>query len=179
MRYGRCLDHVVTLMDGQFRDSPTTLERLLSWLRLQIATNRIEDEPEAETDGKVVALTVHKSKGLEFDRVVVPFTGVTFGPPRSVTTRTSVLRPSGATPRLLWRWTLNSGKPYATDFSNVPLDRQQEWHVDDADTAKEEARLLYVAMTRARDELILFVDPRTKVGVTSPTSWAELLKAGG
>jgi superfamily I DNA/RNA helicase len=179
VRYGRCFDHLVTLMDGQFRDSPTTLERLLSWLRLQIATNRFEDEPEGDTDGKVVALTVHKSKGLEFDRVIVPFTGVTFGPPRSVTTRTSVLRPPGATPRLLWRWTLNRGSRYETDFSNVPLARQQEWHVDDADTAKEEARLLYVAMTRARDELILFVDPRTKDGVSSPTSWAELLKAGG
>lgn len=178
VRYGRCFDHLVTLMDGQFRDSPTTLERLLSWLRLQIATNRFEDEPEGETDGKVVALTVHKSKGLEFDRVIVPFTGVKFGPPRSVTTRTSVLRSPGETPRLLWRWTLNRGSRYETDFSNVPLARQQEWHVDDADTAKEEARLLYVAMTRARDELILFVDPRTKDGVSSPTSWAELLEAG-
>ena len=29
VRYGRCLDHLVTLMDAQFRDGPITLERLL------------------------------------------------------------------------------------------------------------------------------------------------------
>jgi superfamily I DNA/RNA helicase len=176
VRYGRCFDHLVTLMDAHLGDNPTTLERLLAWLRLQIATNRNEDEPEGDTDGKVVALTVHKSKGLEFDRVLVPFTGVKFGPPRSVTTRTSVLRPLDGPPRLLWRWNLNKGLSYETDYSNVPLARQQEWQVDDQDTAKEESRLLYVAMTRAREELTLFVDPRTKASVASPRSWAELLR---
>ena len=58
--------------------------------------------------------------------------------------------------------TSTRGTKYETDFSNVPLARQQDWSVDDADTAQEEARLLYVAMTRAKEELILFVDPRTK-----------------
>lgn len=175
-RYGRCFDHLVTLMDAQFQDGPTTLEGLLGWLRLQIATNRNEDEPDPETEGKVVALTVHKAKGLEFDRVVIPTTSVQFGPPWSLATRTSILRRPGESPRLLWRWRLNAGRRYGSDFSNVPL-HDADWSVDDLDTAREETRLLYVAMTRAREELVVFLDPRTRSG-SEPQRWAELLEGG-
>ena len=50
-RYGRCLDHLLTLLDAQFQDGPLSLERLLGWLRLQVATNRTEDEPDPR-DGR-------------------------------------------------------------------------------------------------------------------------------
>lgn len=172
VRYGRCLDHLITLIDAQFLDGATTLERLLFWLRLQVATNHSEDEPDAETDGKVVALTVHKAKGLEFDRVVVPRTSSEFGPPASAATRTSVLRPHGEKPRILWKW--KPGKSHQ-EFSNVPLARHADWAVDDLDTTREETRLLYVAMTRAREELLVFVAPNTK-SRDKPQSWAELIE---
>jgi superfamily I DNA/RNA helicase len=179
-RYGRCLDHLLTLLDAQFQDGPLSLERLLSWLRLQIATNRRDDEPDPETGGDIVALTVHKAKGMEYDRVVVPSTDRSFGPPGSVTTRTAVLRPPGGPVRLLWRWHLNKKTSYETDYSNVPTDRQHaDWGTDDVDTAREEARLLYVAMTRAKEELVLLVDVKTKVASASPTCWAHLLLIGG
>ncbi|WP_027860118.1 exodeoxyribonuclease V subunit beta [Marmoricola sp. URHB0036] len=178
-RYGRCLDHLLTLLDAQFQDGPLSLERLLSWLRLQIATNRTEDEPDPETGGRIVALTVHKAKGLEYDRVVVPSTNRQFGPPRSVTTRTAVLRPPDEQVRLLWRWHLNKGQWNETDYTNVPVTRQlDDWGTDDTDTAREEARLLYVAMTRAKEELVLMVDHRARVSTTSPTCWADLLMMG-
>ena len=120
---------------------------------LQIATNRRDDEPDPETGGRIVALTVHKAKGLEYDRVVVPSTDRSFGPPRSVETRTAVLRAAGEDVRLLWRWHLNKGRWNETDYSNVPVARQHaDWGTDDEDTAREEARLLYVAMTRAKEE---------------------------
>lgn len=180
-RYGRCLDHLLTMLDAQFQDGPLSLERLLSWLRLQIATNRTEDEPDLETGpGHIVALTVHKAKGLEYDRVVVPSTDRAFGPPKTLATRTAVLRPRDEPVRLLWRWRLHAGKHHATDYTNVPLARQQvDWGTDDADTAREEARLLYVAMTRARKELKLMVDHRAKVRSGAPTCWADLLLMGG
>jgi superfamily I DNA/RNA helicase len=178
-RYGRCLDHLLTLLDTQFQDGPLSLERLLSWLRLQVGTNRTEDEPDPEDGGHIVALTVHKAKGLEYERVVVPSTDRPFGPPKRLATRTAVLRPQGQPARLLWRWQLNHGKPYATDFTNVPLARQGvDWGTDDADTAREEARLLYVAMTRARKELVLMVDRRARLRTGDPTCWADLVLAG-
>jgi DNA helicase II / ATP-dependent DNA helicase PcrA len=122
---------------------------------------------------------VHKAKGLEYTRVVVPSTDRTFGPPKRLATRTAVLRPQGEPARLLWRWQLNHGKSYATDFTNVPPARQQaDWGTDDADTAREEARLLYVAMTRARQELVLMVDRRATARAGAPTCWADLLLTG-
>ena len=36
---------LLMLIDAEFAESPTTLPRLLSWVRLQIATNSNEDEP--------------------------------------------------------------------------------------------------------------------------------------
>jgi len=184
-RYGRCLDHLLTLLDAQFQDRPLSLERLLSWIRLQIATNHREDEPDPETGGTIVALTVHKAKGLEYDRVVVPSTDRTFGPSNNVTTRTAVLRREGEPVRLLWQWRLGKNgygdrTTYQTDYSNVPLARREvDWGTDDVDTAREEARLLYVAMTRAKEELVLMVDRRATAGTGRPTCWADLLLMGG
>ena len=54
-----------------------------------------------------------------------------------------------------------------------------DWGTDDADTAREEARLLYVAMTRARTELVLMVDRRARMTVGDPRRWADLLLLGG
>ncbi|MCF6376419.1 ATP-dependent helicase [Nocardioides KLBMP 9356] len=177
-RYGRCLDHLLTLLDGQFQDGPLSLESLLTWIRLQIATNHREDEPDPQTEGTIVALTVHKAKGLEYDRVVVPSTDRIFGPPRSVETRTAVLRPKDEKVRLLWRWHLKGRTE--TDYSNVPLARQlADWGTDEVDTAREEARLLYVAMTRAKEELVLLVDHRATAAAGRPTRWSDLLLMGG
>jgi len=178
-RYSRCLDHLITLLDAQFQDAPLSLERLLAWIRLQIGTNRSEDEPDTTTEGKVVALTVHKAKGLEFDRVVVPWTSTRFGPPRSLGTRTAVRGAAGETPRLLWGWHLHEGKTYETDFTNLPPGRRTEWNDDDRDNLREETRLLYVAMTRARKELVILMDRRPTPRGATPTSWFDLLREGG
>lgn len=184
LRYGRCLDHLLTLLDAHYQDGPLNLERLLAWLRLQIATNRHDDEPEPESGGHIVALTVHKAKGMEYDRVVVPSTDRGFGPSDNVTTRTAVLRREGEPVRLLWRWRLGKNgygnrATYQTDYANVPQARKHDWATDDDDTAREEARLLYVAMTRAKEELVLMVDHKATSGAGRPTCWADLLLVGG
>ena len=117
---------------------------------------------------------------MQYERVVVPATDRPFGPPRRLATRTAVLRPPGEQVRLLWRWHLNVGKWFETDFTNVPPARRQEdWGTDDADTAREEARLLYVAMTRAKEELVLMVDHGARTNGGPPTCWADLLLMGG
>ncbi|MCM3515474.1 ATP-dependent helicase [Nocardioides sp. P86] len=170
-RYGRCLDHLITQVDTIFGDGAITLERLLFWLRLQVATNDNEDEPDAETDGKVVALTVHKAKGLQFHRVLVPRTSSPFAPSWPTGTEVSVLRPHGEKPRLLWRWRPSRSGP----ATNVPLARAADWVVDALDTTREETRLLYVALTRAREELIVFIDPKAQTH-RPPRSWAELIE---
>ena len=77
-RYSNCLNHLITLISNTFDDGSASPLQVLEWLRLQIAANTNEDEPYEQAtlmaDGVTVALSVHKAKGLEYDRVVLPFT---------------------------------------------------------------------------------------------------------
>lgn len=171
LRYARCMDHLITLMDAQFADSPATAARLLEWLRLQIATNSSEDEPvdREAMQGRTTALTVHKSKGLEFDYVLVPNTWTSFGIPKQVGTRVAVLQEAERTRRVLWAWDwANGGESQIR--GNLSTGDDQRWSRDDLETRKEEARLLYVAMTRVRSELVVFRPERQR-----PYSWHGLL----
>lgn len=172
--YGRCLDHLVTLLDGQFADASVSLDRVLSWLRLQIATNVTEDEPTDPDDapGSTTALTVHKAKGREFDLVYVPHTWTPFGPPPSVKTRASVLKQGDGPPRLAWQWTER------LTYSNVATAEHHLWQADDAETLREETRLLYVALTRAKSRAVVAMTRRTPGG-GGPATWQDLLLLGG
>lgn len=176
-RYARCFDHLVTLLDAQFQDSPATLERVLTWLKLQIATNETEDEPVVTEAlaGRTTALTVHKAKGLEFDRVLIPTTWTSFAPPKSVPTQASVLRREAQIPRLVWDWRAGTT---GGSFTNVMPEEQGLWATNDLETAREEARLLYVALTRAKDELRLYTNRDIGGPVPQPNSWADLLSLG-
>jgi DNA helicase-2/ATP-dependent DNA helicase PcrA len=150
--YSRNLDHLITLIDMQFMNSSATTDSILEWLRIQIATNRNEDEP---TDvrvhpGTTTALTVHKSKGLEFDRVIVASTDTEYGPPAFSDSEAFVTKEEDGRIRVWWRWT-----PYArTTWTNAE-EHEDGWVSNETETAREEARLLYVAMTRAKSRLTL------------------------
>jgi len=173
-RYLRCFDQLVTRMDAQFANAPATLESVLFWLRLQVATNFTEDEDvdediDADAPGRITALTVHKAKGAEFDYVVVPWTTTPFRR-KSYVNRATVLREEGF-PRLAWEW-----KPRGGEFTNVAPANTEVWLRDDAETAHEETRLLYVAMTRAKRRLTVYVPDHSSV---TTDNWAGLLAAGG
>lgn len=172
-RYARCLDHLITLLDANFKEGAVSLHRVISWLQLQIATNRKEDEPVEWTElaGRTTALTVHKAKGLEFDHVLIPYTGMSFGAPNRAMTRVAVLRDGQQVPRIIWKW--KPGKTFR-EFSNVSSNDQRLWTEDAHETSREEARLLYVAMTRAKERLLIYRS-RSARTTPQPQSWAELL----
>lgn len=178
-RYVRCFDHLLTLLDTNLKDGPMSLQRVLSWIELQIATNRSEDEP-VEWDalkGKTVALTVHKAKGLEFDHVLVPYTGTKFTTPKGQQTRAAVLRPGDGTPRLIWQWKGGTGQP--GKFTNVSNEESDKlWGDDDRETAREETRLLYVALTRAKSRLHVYLPYSAARQRHEFSTWADLLIFG-
>ena len=168
--YSRNLDHLITLIDSQFQNSAATADSILDWLRVQIGTNRNEDEP-AETrphEGETIALTVHKSKGLEFDRVIIACTDTEYEASSFIKSEAFVTAENGKT-RVWWRW--EYGDSGAT-WRNAD-DGDAGWGIDRQETAREEARLLYVAMTRAKSRLEL-LRPKRK---SQKPCWDTLLRS--
>lgn len=166
-RYARCVSHLVTILSERLSDGPVTLHRIAKWVELQIATNRTEDEPgpEDELSPGVVALTVHRAKGREFHRVLIPTTWSPYGPSQSSST-VSVVATSEATHEVIYDWSYRGGR-LRTGSAAARLRERNE-------TEQEEARLLYVAMTRAMHELVLF-----RLSSPRPSTWGELIEGFG
>jgi len=174
IRYARGLTHLVTLLDDTFVDSSATMSSILEWLRINIQTNHSEDEPSEPSDieGITTALTVHKSKGLEFDHVLIPQTWKEPGAPQNAGTEIAIQINTASNAdqhyQLRWRWTYKDKK-----FTNTTTQDTAFWDIDFDETIREETRLLYVAMTRARHTLHIF-----RTAKTSTHAWDALLKLG-
>jgi len=188
-QYALDLPHLVTLMDAQFADSAVTVSGILEWLRIQIATNRNEDAPSAIGEeapkGSVTALTAHKAKGLEYDFVVIPNTFTQFGTPPSIQSEAFVLADTRdeSGQRLVWKWCEfpynkeTKKRERRTVFANC-TDTDGALGQNAVEVRREETRLLYVAMTRARKRLVVFVDGKKGGRGGPPATWSALLATG-
>lgn len=169
-RYSRGFDQLVTQLDEEFRDSPLSPHLLLDYLRQKIATDNSVDESSEERSSaaSVTALTVHKSKGLEYDFVLIPFTRDWFLAGSNQRDESIVV--TDGVPRFIWKWVIDGN----TEFTNVSVSELGLWTQEHVEKIKEEARLLYVAMTRAREKLEIIVP--TGSGKSVPSSWGDLVK---
>jgi len=129
------------------------------------------EESEAELDdeagGRVQLLTIHKAKGLEFPVVFLLDLGASLTSQQSGAKLVMVRGNGRIPPRCgLFVKKLPGGASFCTrDWEEVrELDRERE--------SAEMTRLLYVAMTRARDYLLL---PR--VLVTKNATWQSLIES--
>jgi ATP-dependent helicase/nuclease subunit A len=146
---------------------------------LQSALDKLtaQPDPKADSDCGVQLMTIHKSKGLEFEVVIVPELQAPEG--RTKTSLLSWLEVGIADPD-------KSEEP--TEFLVAPLQSKgaergsaKRW-VDELRRTRERQemrRLLYVAATRPREELHLFARPAYKIagdGVEQlVTPWNSLL----
>lgn len=170
-RYSRGFDQLITRLDEDFRESPLSPHVLLEYLRQKIATdNSVDESPEdPSSSAAVTALTVHKSKGLEYDYVLIPFTNDWFLAGSKKRDESIVMVDGGA--RFVWKWATDGG----AEFTNVPATEIGLWDVENFEKIKEETRLLYVAMTRARERLLVMVQKTNSK--TTPATWGDLLRS--
>ncbi len=130
-----------------------------------------EPDPLPERSGCVELLTIHKAKGLEWDLVFVP----------------ALERSPAFTPARLLTWSvLDDLEDASTHIMLAPLAARGE-DVDPLTTwlkrrhrereYAENKRLLYVACTRARDELHLFAAPKLSARGVSNGPAVSLLRA--
>lgn len=115
---------------------------------------------QAESNNVIRLMTIHQSKGLEFPVVIVADMDRNSQPPPSPIEFSAILGPLVAPPEKFGRQTENLG---------LRLHRMLESEAD----AAEHLRLLYVALTRAADMLILSSGLKALDKVSS--GWMKLL----
>jgi ATP-dependent helicase/nuclease subunit A len=161
------LDEFLELALGYERKAPASLQGFMAWLRA--ADTEVKRDMEISRD-EVRVMTVHGAKGLEAP--VVFLVDTTTSP--ADTTRLKLVRmPQGnAAPHspgvVVW-----AGKK-AEDPPAVAAAREAML----GETEDEYRRLLYVAMTRAADRLIVGGCMPGNRNVLRPLSWYDLIEKG-
>ena len=152
------------------QDHALGLQGLVDWLAGQVANADPDDEAQLlrlESDARRVQIvTLHKSKGLEYPLVFLPFVGIG-GKARSPG-RVCVAH-GGAGRQLHWR------VPGDADWALASASWTREQQAEDA-------RLLYVAMTRAEHALWIATGAfygSDKASLTRMLSDTETLRAAG
>ncbi|MCX7571734.1 UvrD-helicase domain-containing protein [Tumebacillus sp. DT12] len=172
-QYRRNLNQLFEMIHDVFSNDFLTLYSLNKWLKLNQAINRDVDEPklpDEERDGRVQIMTVHRSKGLEFHTVIVPFTERSFR-----------WEENDSFSELLFKresdginagWLIRHGEVTweNSKYSELAENEREE-------VIREEARLLYVAMTRCEKQLWMLNNRKYAWG-DKVNSWSALLGEG-
>ncbi len=152
------IDELLNLAENFKTQQGGSLQAFLQWL---IATDAEIKRELEQADGRVRITTVHRSKGLESPIVILPDT---MRVPRST-----------SLPKILWDSV--SGLPFYVP--SKPLNGFLKVLYDGARTAQleEYRRLLYVALTRAADRLIVCgFEPKKKEAGNQ--NWHHLVTTG-
>ena len=156
-RYATDLRHLVELCHAHERRTRVGPSGLASWLRAaRDATGDTPDDAEAlrlESDARAVQLvTIHKSKGLEYPIVLLPFGWADFHSPD----RGGSLE-----------WHARVGERTEVRLNLEPKgtgDRQRAVDQAARESGQEQLRLLYVALTRARHHCVAWLGPLGAAG---------------
>jgi double-strand break repair helicase AddA len=140
----------------------TTLQDFVEWVK----NIRASEQREAAADmnlpgfqGAVSIMTVHKAKGLEFPIVLLPGMNQQ---PKSAATGPLVLIES------------NDGTQMAVKDGSNPLYNEM-WGREKIELQREHQRLLYVAMTRARDHLVMIGTVAAGKSPVKQNTWLDYL----
>ena len=165
-QYNANLKKLLQLLSDQFSGDFSSLTDLCDFLRLKIMTDKEEEPAEIESMNDieyVEGLTVHGAKGLEFENVLLPYMNDAFH--QSFRSEILVSRDHKT---VGWVYRNNNHEDIKNKQYDFLLDEEEE------EVAKEETRLLYVAMTRTIYGLYCF-PVRKGYQNRQPSCWADLL----
>jgi ATP-dependent exoDNAse (exonuclease V) beta subunit len=147
-----CLESAASRSDARrFLDLIEDLDQGGEIADLDLLERRVERlfaDPDPESDGSLQLMTIHKSKGLQFETVIVPGLG----------------REPAHDERPLVLWTDVPGPAGEPELLMAPVEPDDEdgdpvytylRHLERRKAGYESVRLLYVAATRARERLHL------------------------
>jgi len=147
-----------------------TLNNISEYLEVMILTKQEEEARVSyrQSDaGKIICTTVHKAKGFEYDTVILPFGDFDISGQR----KTGITEVFCFGNRVGYRMALQE-ESYLGQLENDiyrdlrPMERN--------DQMQEETRILYVAMTRAKRRLIVFVNQTSR----KLDCWQAMIRGG-
>ncbi|TWC01003.1 DNA helicase/exodeoxyribonuclease V subunit A [Bradyrhizobium macuxiense] len=161
------LDEFLELALGYERKAPASLQGFVAWLRA--ADTEVKRDMEISRD-EVRVMTVHGAKGLEAS--VVFLVDTTTSPSDTQRLRLIHLPQGNAAPNapgvVVWAGKKAEDPPAVADARKAML----------GDTEDEYRRLLYVAMTRAADRLIVGGCMPGNMSTVRKSSWYDLITKG-
>lgn len=151
------LEEFLTLCLAYERTQPGTLKQFLKWF----IAGASEVKRDMESGGGVRVVSVHSSKGLQSRVVFLIDTTTTPKPERLIN-----LDSKAQTNLSPWIWTPGAVKEYCPEYEAVLNEQSMS-------ATQEDYRLLYVAMTRAQDELYIYGFANN--GKPNELSWHTML----
>lgn len=153
------LERIITFA----RVDSLTLSQVAEYLRINIVTGQQQlsrNDDADDRDIRIICTTVHKSKGLEYGIVILPYTDEEIDNPRKIKIDANYL---------------HSSLSYTVLFENKVRETNSNYDFAEEidEQISEEARILYVALTRAIHSCVWIknLDRQPKV------SWSTLLEA--
>lgn len=154
-----------------------TINSIAHFLYIMIFTNQHQDErshKKKATDHTIKCLTVHKSKGLEYDHVIIPYTTT----PLDRQHANQIIKIDNV---IYTKLVVRQGD---RDKGEAPIgfiskNYYKKVNQEKEDLVKEEARILYVALTRAEDTVTWFKHQEDREVNEQGVTWTQLLSKGG
>ena len=161
-QYEADLNKLISILTDRYSGDYVSLLDICRFLRVMIETEKKEEQATPEQieieEFCVDGMTVHSAKGLEFDNVLIPFMCMPF----EYSGHDQILV-SDDKRDIGWSCKGLRNKNF------LRLYKKESWEI-----RQEEARLLYVAMTRAKNRLYCF-DSADKATLSDAEKWSDLI----